>query len=140
MRARGWTAAAVSLSLGLLFAGSSAWSDPAPDGEAWQVTSQMSMVGVPIQMPSQTQRVCSRPNEAPAQGPDPSCRNTSFSRSGNKLSWTVECTGERPMTGHGEIEYESSDAYTGTIRFESPDGVMVLMLSGKRVGTCQAPR
>ena len=138
MRAHGWMAAACSLALALV--ASPAGSDPAADGESWEVTSQMSMVGVPFQMPSQTQRVCSRPNEAPARGPDPSCRNTALSRSGNKLSWTVECTGERPMTGHGEIVYEGNDAYTGKIRFDSADGVMVLNLTGKRVGTCQTAR
>ena len=140
MRACGWIAAAGSLSLALGIAASSARSDPAAAGEAWQVTSKMSMAGVPIQMPSQTHRVCSKPNEAPAENPDPNCRNSAFARSGNKLSWTVECTGEHPMTGHGEIVYDGSDAYTGNIRFESADGVMTLQLTGKRVGTCQTPR
>lgn len=138
MRAHGWMAAACSLALALV--ASPGGSDPAADGESWEVTSQMSMVGVPIQMPSQTHRVCSRPNEAPARGPDPSCRNTAFARSGNKLTWTVECTGEQSMTGHAEIVYAGNDAYSGNIRFESADGVMLLNLTGKRVGTCQTSR
>ena len=140
MRVRGWLIAVGSSSLALLIAASSAWSDPPADGEAWQVTSQMSMAGVPFKMPSKTHRVCSKSDEAPAENPDPNCHNSGFARSGDKLTWTVECTGEHPMTGHGEIVYEGSDKYAGTIRYESADGVMTLQLTGKRVGTCQTAR
>jgi hypothetical protein len=111
-------------------------ADP-PTGESWQVTSKMSMPGMPMDMPAQTHRVCSRPDAAP-ENPDPNCRNTALTRTGNKLAWRVECSGPHAMSGQGEITYSSPSAYAGTIRFESADGAMVLELSGKRVGSCQA--
>jgi hypothetical protein len=113
--------------------------DPASAGESWEVTSQMTMPGMPMQMPAQTRRVCVKPDAAP-ENPDPSCRNTELSRTANKLIWRVECTGEHAMSGRGEITYSSPSAYTGSIRFESAEGGMTLELSGKKLGTCQAPR
>lgn len=128
----------VALGLVALLAAPPATSDPAPvGGESWEVTSQMSMEGLPMQMPAQTRRVCSRPEVAP-ENPDPNCRNTDSSRVGNKFTWRIECTGENAMTGRGEIVYSSADAYTGSIRFESAEGVMTLNLRGKRLGACQA--
>ena len=109
----------------------------ATPGESWEVTSKMSIPGMPMAMPAQTQRVCSKPDAAP-ENPDPNCQNTESSRVGNKFSWRVQCTGAHAMSGRGEITYSSPDAYAGTIRFESAEGAMTLELSGKRLGACNA--
>jgi Protein of unknown function (DUF3617) len=110
--------------------------DPAADGDSWEVTSKMSMEGVPMDMPAQTSRVCTRRDEAPTENRDPSCRNSEMTRVGSKITWRIECANSK---GRGELVYSSPDAYTGSLRFESPEGVMILTLSGKRVGSCQAP-
>lgn len=134
------TSGVAALGLGALLAAPPAASDPPPaSGESWEVTSQMSMEGMPFQMPAQTRRVCSKPDQAP-ENPDPNCRNTELIRTGSKLSWRVECTGAHAMSGRGEMNYSSPDAYTGSIRFESAEGVMTLELSGKHLGACQAAR
>jgi hypothetical protein len=124
-----------------LAAAQSVASDPAAEeGDRWEVTSRMSMEGLPMQMPAQTQRVCAKRNEAPTENPDPNCTTTDVARTGNRVSWRVECTGENPMSGRAEILFQSADAYTGTIRFDSAQGAMRLELSGKRIGRCPAPR
>ncbi len=110
---------------------------PAAAGESWEVTSRMSMKGMPMPMPSQTNRMCSKPDEVPAENPDPNCRNGEYVRTGSKVTWTVQCTGPHAMSGRGEITYSGEDAYTGSIRFESAEGVTLIELSGKRVGSCQ---
>jgi hypothetical protein len=140
MSARPWIAAfAFCLLVASALTPSPVASDPAAAGESWEVTSQMTMVGMPMQMPSQTRRVCSKQDEAPPN-PDPSCRNSALARSGNKVTWTVECTGSHAMSGRGELTYANADSYKGSIRFESADGVMLLKLSGTRVGSCPAPK
>ena len=68
--------------------------------------------------------MCAKPDAAP-ENPDPNCSNTAMNRVGNKLTWQVQCTGANAMSGRGEIVYTSADAYKGTIRFESADGVMI---------------
>ena len=123
--------------LAILSAAPAASDSAAAAGESWEVTSKMSIPGMPMPMPAQTRRVCSKPDEAP-ENPDPNCQNTEMSRVGNKLAWRVQCTGAHAMSGRGEITYSGTDAYAGSIRFESAEGAMTLELSGKRVGTCQA--
>jgi len=110
-------------------------------GDLWQVTSQMSMVGLPIQMPAQTSQVCSARNwtSAPSgSGPDTTCRNTEFSMSGNTANWKITCQNP-PSTGIGQITRNGEDAYTGSIRFTSAQGQMTINLNGRKVGTCNNP-
>jgi hypothetical protein len=59
--------------------------------------------------------------------------------SGGKATWKVKCTNP-PMTGEGEVTRNGSDAWTGSIRFTSSDGVMTLKMSGRRVGDCDASK
>ena len=108
------------------------------NGDLWQVTSQMSMVGLPFQMPAQTQQVCSARNwtTAPAgNGPDQTCRNTDFSMSGNTANWKITCQSP-PSTGVGQITRNGDDAYSGSIKFASAQGEMTINLTGRRVGSC----
>jgi hypothetical protein len=52
----------------------------------------------------------------------------------------MECQGQMPMSGTGEITIEGSDAYTGAIN-ATADGVNVTInLSGKKIGTCDHPQ
>jgi hypothetical protein len=107
-------------------------------GDLWQVTTQMSMVGLPIQMPTQTQQVCAERNwtRPPAgSGPDTSCRNTDFALSGNTATWKVTCQSP-PSTGVGQIIRNGADAYSGSIKFASAQGEMTISLTGRKVGTC----
>jgi hypothetical protein len=110
-------------------------------GELWEVTSQMSMEGMPISLPAQTRRVC-----APKEWKEPpgatderqKCRTSDFKKEGPKASWKVRCAGPPEMTGDGEITRDGADSYSGAIKFASSDANMTVKLSGRRVGACDA--
>ena len=116
-----------------------------PD-ELWEVTNKMEMVGMPVAMPPQTNKVCMRKG---GQGEDlvprdQDCKVTDLRRSGNKTSYRMVCEGKNKLTGTGEIEH-SGDRYSGTMRMqgtiEGQPMNMTQTFSGKRIGTCtyQAP-
>jgi len=110
-------------------------------GDLWQVTSEMAMVGLPIQMPAQTQQVCAKKDWStpPAgSGPDQTCRSTDFMMSGNTANWKITCQ-QPTSTGIGQITRNGADAYTGSIRFTTAQGEMTINLTGRRVGNCNNP-
>jgi len=108
-------------------------------GDLWEVTSQMSMEGAPVQMPAQTHEVCG-PKEwkEPPSGMDErqKCQVSDFKSEGSKVTWKMRCAGPPSMAGDGEITRTGADAYTGSIKFASPGGSMNLKLTGRRVGAC----
>ena len=118
-------------------------ADPAPApakemGDSWEVTSQMSMEGMPMSLPAQTMKICTAKEwkEPPVGGDDRrKCRNTDFKKEGAKITWKTVC--ESPeMTGEGEIT-RTGDTYAGSLKFTSPQGNMTTKLSGKRLGDCE---
>ena len=112
-------------------------------GDLWEVTSQMSMEGMPTAMPSQTQSVC-----APKEWKEPpaamderrKCEISDYKSAGSTVSWKVRCPGPPAMTGEGEITRDGADAYTGLIKFNSPEGSMKIKLGGRRLGDCDPGR
>jgi uncharacterized protein DUF3617 len=109
-------------------------------GDLWEVTTQMSMEGMPMSLPANTTKVCA-PKEwkEPPGGADErhKCRNSDFKKEGAKATWKVVCAGPPEMTGDGEITRSGDDAYAGSIKFHSSEGNMNLKLNGKRLGTCE---
>ena len=111
-----------------------------PPGVLWQTTSQMVMEGMPMAMPPNTLKICTaKVWTAPPPGGDKTCVNSNFQRVGNKATWTMQCSGEMPMTGTGEIAFEGPDAYTGVIKATAEGMTMTIKLSGKKIGTCDKP-
>lgn len=110
-------------------------------GDRWEVTSQMSMEGMPMALPPNKVKVCS-PKEwkEPPGGADErmKCTNSDFKIEGTKATWNVTCAGPPAMTGVGEITRESDDAWSGAIKFTSADGAMTIKLSGHKLGECEA--
>lgn len=51
-----------------------------------------------------------------------SCRQTSMSRSGNTIKFTVECSGQREGKGEGEITFISPKEYKGKIKLTAGPG------------------
>jgi Protein of unknown function (DUF3617) len=119
------------------------FADDAPaKGDLWEVSSKMSIEGMPMEMPAgPTLKVCTaktwtRP-PAPANAHQ-SCRRSDYTVSGNKVTWTETC--ESPaMTGKGEIIRQGNDAYSGTISYASEQGNMTIKLAGHKIGTCDNP-
>lgn len=137
-----WTAALVAS--GAWLASQSAVGDtPAtPQGDQWETTSQMSMAGMPMQMPVQKLKICAaRDRTEPPGSSREGCTNSNYSHQGNKVTWTTQCTKPSPMSGEGEIEYQGTDSYTGTMTFTSEAGAMTIKLTGHKTGaTCSNPQ
>jgi hypothetical protein len=117
-------------------------AEPAVKGDLWETTSQMSMAGMPMQMPITKFKVCQAKNrtEPPiATSSQQNCNYSNFQRTGSKVTWKVQCTGPA-MTGSGELNYVGTDSYTGVMTFTTERGSMSINLAGKKVGECDNPR
>ena len=49
------------------------------------------------------------------------CEQKDMKTSGNTVTWKIECTGERKMTGSGTITYRSDESYAGESTFNMQD-------------------
>lgn len=119
---------------------------PAPAaarGDRWEVTSKMSMEGMPMAMPARSVKICSAKEwkEPPGAADERrKCTTSDFRWEGNKATWKTVCAGPPAMTGDGQLTRESPDAFSGVIRFASSDGVMTINLTGRRIGDCENPQ
>ena len=135
---RGHLAGAASLILLLVLSQARAADPP---GVLWETTSQMAMAGMPMQMPAQTQKVCTAKQwTKPPPGGDKSCVVSDYKMVGNKATWKMQCSGQTPMQGTGEMTFEGSESYTGAIQATSQGTDMTIKLSGKKVGNCDNPQ
>lgn len=116
-------------------------ADPPAKGDLWQVSTRMSMEGMPMEMPTQTAKYCAAKEwTKPPAGDNPrqKCKRSDYHMSGGKITWTESC--ESPaMTGRGEIMRQGTDAYTGSIQYSSAQGNMTIKLSGRKIGECENP-
>jgi hypothetical protein len=132
---------AIVMITGMAGAGSVPAADAAAKGELWQTTSQMSMPGMPMQMPATTVKACLAKDSKEPPGAPPgrgTCKNLNYKREGNKVTWITQCTGPE-MTGTGQIVY-SGNSYSGVISMMSADGSMSIKLSGQKIGECDNPK
>jgi Protein of unknown function (DUF3617) len=112
-----------------------------PPGVLWETTSQVAMEGMPTQMPAQTSRVCTAKTwTKPPGGGDKSCTATDYKMVGNKATWKMQCSGQMPMQGTGEMTFAGPDAYTGSIQAAAQGMNITIKLAGKKVGTCDSPQ
>jgi hypothetical protein len=109
-------------------------------GNLWETTSQMSMPGMPAMRP-QTMKVCTakESRQPPPPPPGQTCTQTNVQQDGNKVTWTVACTGDMDMTGEGEVTYESDDSFTGKILFNAGGMTMTVNLTGTKIDECDNP-
>ena len=110
----------------------------AATGDLWEVTTQMTIEGMPAGMgpPSQTRQTCaSKEWTKPPVNNEHNCEFTDFQNTATKSSWKMKCDG---MSGEGEITRTSAEAYKGWMKMMAPQGTMTMNLSGRRVGDCDA--
>lgn len=111
-----------------------------PPGIEWETTSQMVMTGLPFSPPLTRLKVCTpRVWTRPPPSGDQTCVNSDFTRVGNKVTWTMQCSGDMPMTGEGEITFQGTDSYTGAINATAEGMTMTINLTGTKIGTCDRP-
>lgn len=68
---------------------------------------------------------------------DKNCEMTDVHVSGNTTKWKMHCSGKDAMEGSGEMT-RTADTMNGTIKMSMKNGQMTQVMSGKRVGTCDA--
>ncbi len=116
-------------------------ADSPAKGDLWQVSTRMSMEGMPMEMPAQTSKYCATKEwTKPPAGDNPrqKCKRSDYRISGGKITWTESCDAPA-MTGRGEITRQGQDAYNGTIQDSSAQGNMTIKLSGCKIGECDNP-
>ena len=112
----------------------------------WEVTMQMQMANMPIQMPEMKSTQCVTPDQAkdPAsalpKGPQggrggQDCKVSNYKVSGNTVTWQMACSAPQPMTSTGEMTF-TNDTYAGTMKMNSAQGDMTMKIAGKRLGDC----
>jgi hypothetical protein len=94
-----------------------------------------------------TARTCITREQAakdePPQPPDSRCRNTSFKKTGNTITWQMACVdGKRAMNGKGSMTLSSPESYSGnsSMTVNDPEhGFMTTTtrMQGHWVGNCQ---
>jgi len=112
----------------------------AVEGNLWETTSQISMEGMPMQMPVQrlTRCIAKDWSEPPGSGqPGNECTTSDFMHEDNVITWTSVCADGG--TGQGKITFVN-DTYTGAINYTSSEGNVVINLTGKIIGECDNPK
>ena len=113
--------------------------------DLWELTLKMEMPGMPMAMPAQVHRVCVAKNHKdedliPRRD---NCRVLESKRSGNKLAYSMKCTGDEAMDVSGEMTYGAS-SYEGRMRMMTTSGGQPMEMgqtfAGRRVGDCTATK
>jgi uncharacterized protein DUF3617 len=107
----------------------------------WEVTAQMDMPGMPVQMPAMkntqciTQQQIDSPTHAVPSGPNSNdCKVSDYKVSGNTVTWNMACPSQ-DMTGSGELKF-NGDTYEGLVKMLAQQKQMTMKFNGKRVGDC----
>lgn len=109
----------------------------------WEITTEMNMAGMPMQIPAMVHRQClSQDDVVPRQGPAQQeiCDYSKAKIRGNTVTWTVECNSPGgTTTTAGEITYHGT-TFDGTMHVSMSGAVEMSgtnRISGRRVGDCQ---
>jgi hypothetical protein len=108
----------------------------------WQITMKMNMPGLG-EMPPMTQTQCvtpamvKDPQSAVPKGPDGNdCKISEYKFTSNTATYRLSCSKPMPMTMLGEMKYNGTDAYTGTMTMDASGQKMTMGFDAKRVGEC----
>lgn len=109
----------------------------------WEITTQIKMPGMPIQMPPMKTTQCIDqddlvPQTSQPDQPDQQCEIANMTIDGNTVTYDMVCAAQgNTMKGHSSITY-SKDRMQGkmTVSMEPSNMTMNYTLSGKRIGNC----
>jgi len=114
-------------------------------GDQYEITVRMEMKDMPMALPPQTTRVCMAKNAkdesfVPHKGSD--CKVVRSSRTGNTLTYRMECAGKDALVAEGEITY-AGDSYSGKMHMTGASGGQPFDMSqtytGRKIGECANP-
>lgn len=111
----------------------------------WEVTMQMQMANMPMQMPATKTSSCITAEQlkkdpasglpSGAQNAQNQCKVSDYKLSGSTATWKIVCAGQQAMTADGQMTF-MEDTYTGMMKMTTPQGAMSMQLAGKRLGDC----
>lgn len=105
----------------------------------WEIQSQVEMPGMPVKMQPTVIKHCYSKDEVKDQkkviARDKNCTVTDLKTSGNRVSWSMKCTGEQAATMTGETVF-AGDSYNSVMQMKSAGHSMTTRIKAKRVGNC----
>ena len=105
----------------------------------WEITTTMEMPGMPMEMPPTKINHCYTKADVKDQKKiitaDNNCTVTDLKQAGNKITWTMKCTGQNAGDFSGETVY-SGDTYDSTMKMQTQGQSMNMKVKGKRLGNC----
>jgi hypothetical protein len=106
----------------------------------WEITSSMDMPGMPYKMPPTVISHCYTKEDVKDQkkviaNKNNDCTVTDMKKSGNKVTWKMQCTGKSKGTFSGETLF-GKDFYESTINIQSEGRSMTTKSKAKRIGDC----
>ena len=114
----------------------------AAQGEYWELSTTMEMVGMPFVMPAQKSKVCipkgGEKEPKYMQGKNSHCKMTKLKQFGNKVTWKGSCVNDGQtmhMTGestHGPDHYHGTTHMSGTSKGRKLE--IITSYSSKRIG------
>lgn len=115
--------------------------------DKWSVTTAFDMPGMPFQMPPRTQEVCVAPGkqaDEKALQSNKDCTTSNIQRSGNTMSFHMECHGHMSMVGDGTITH-AADSYNGDVKMTGNFGgqgsnTVHVQYSGRKIGSCDGSK
>jgi hypothetical protein len=137
---------AIAVAVAVGFSTAPGAQGPRRDGR-WDVMVEMSMPGMPGNMPPLKTEQCVTPDQAenpesllPPQGPaggksDSDCKITDQDISGSKVTFSMSCTTPQEMTGTGEFLY-GDDTFEGVMTMTMQGQTMSMKYKGTRLGDC----
>ena len=105
----------------------------------WEISSRVEMPGMPMKIPPTVTKHCYSKEDVKDQktaiSRDKNCSVTDLKTSGNKVTWTMKCTGPNAATMTGETVF-GSDSYASVMHMNSAGHNMTTKVKGKRLGAC----
>jgi hypothetical protein len=106
----------------------------------WELTSQVEMPVMPMKIPPTVAKHCYSKDDVKDQkkviAREKNCSVTDLKTSGNKVSWTMKCTGKNAATMTGETVF-GNDSYTSVMHMKTQGHNMTTKVKGKRLGNCR---
>ena len=105
----------------------------AADGEQWEYTQKMEMMGMKMPMPPM--KVCEKANReflAPVQK---NCKVDVTGKHGDKVNWKMKCGEPDPMDGEG-WSILKGDQMSAEMDIRTKNGDMHVVTTGKKLGSC----
>jgi len=122
----------------LLSAGTALAAEGIRDG-LWEIISQPEIPGMGMKLPASTLKQCYTKEDAKNYKKfiaiDKDCSITNYKVSGNKITWSMKCTGENAGTASGETMF-SSNNFASSMQMKSDGEVMTVKVKGRRIGHC----